>query len=367
MNILFVATVYRHLVNFHIPYMQYFQKLGYTVYAISNGDEDQQILIDLGIHCIDIAFSRNPFSPNNIQAYFELKALFKQKQFSLIHVNSPISALLTRLVYRKYKVGPIVYTAHGFHFFEGAPKQNWLIYYPLERIAARWTDHLFVMNNEDYCNAQKFMAKDKLSFVHGVGVEFTNQPMDLKGLKKSINLSEEAIVISYIAELNSNKNHNYLLRNWKTIKKHCPKALLLIIGTGELNEELEEYVKAHKLKDVQFLGHRRDVEQLLQLTHINTLLSYREGLPKSTMEAMYMGIPNIVTDTRGLKDLIRDGHSGYVIPQNNDALLVDKFVLLIQSAELRIKMGNHAKEMIKPYLLENVLPEYSTVYKSLLK
>ena len=133
------------------------------------------------------------------------------------------------------------------------------------------------------------------------------------------------------------------------------------------NGELKEYVKTHQLEDIQFLGHRRDVEHLLQIAHINTLLSYREGLPKSTMESMCKGIPNIVTDTRGLRDLIKDGYNGYVIPQNNDAILVDKFVNLIQSAELRIEMGNHAKEMIKPYLLKNVLPEYSTVYKSLLK
>lgn len=366
MKILFVATVYRHLVNFHIPYMQYFQNLGYKVYAISNVDEDREILMNLGIQCIDIPFSRNPFSLKNIVAYRELKVLFNKKQFELVHVNSPISALLTRWVYRRYNK-PIVYTAHGFHFFRGAPKQNWLIYYPLERIAARWTDHLFVMNSEDYSNAQKFIAADRLSLVHGVGVEFTNQPIDLSELKNSLNLSEEAVVVSYIAELNTNKNHHYLLKNWNAIKNECPETVLLIIGAGELNEELNEYVKVHQLEGVQFLGHRRDVECLLQLTHINTLLSYREGLPKSTMESMCKGIPNIVTDTRGLRDLIKDGYNGYVIPQNNDAILVDKFVQLIQSTELRIKMGDHAKEMVKPYLLENVLPEYSAVYKSLLK
>lgn len=366
MNILFVATVYRHLVNFHIPYMQYFQKQGYTVYAIGNGDEDKQILSELGIHCIDISFSRNPFSLQNIRACRQLKALFRQKEFKLIHVNSPISALLTRFVYRKYK-NPIVYTAHGFHFFKGASKQNWLIYYPLEKIAARWTDHLFVMNDEDYQNAKKFMPIEKLSFVHGVGVAFKKQSADVVALRESLHIAEEAVVISYIAELNSNKNHLYLLRNWAAIKVQCPEAVLLIMGSGELDNELRDYVKVHQLKDVQFLGHRRDVEQLLQLTHINTLLSYREGLPKSTMESMFMGIPNIVTDTRGLRDLIKDEKNGYVIAQDEDSLLVKRFACLIQSASLREEMGAYSKKVVKPYLLENVLPEYSNVYKKLLK
>ena len=366
MSILFVATVYRHLVNFHIPYMLYFQKQGYAVYAISSVDEDRQVLMDLGIKCIDVRFSRNPFSLSNLQAYRELKTLFKQKQFELIHVHTPIAALLTRFAYRKYEK-PIVYTVQGFHFFKGAPLQNWLIYYPLEKVAASWTDHLFVMNDEDYKNAKRFISTEKLSFVHGVGVEFTKEQTDLAALRESLQLGEDSIVISYIAELNSNKNHQYLLRNWNVIKRQCPEAVLLIIGTGELNQVLRNYVEVNELKDIRFLGHRRDVEHVLQITHINTLLSHREGLPKSTIESMFMSLPNIVANTRGLRDLIENEKNGFVIPQNADEQLVERFVDLIQSEKLRNEMGQYAKQMVKPYLLENVLPEYSKVYKNFLK
>lgn len=367
MNVLFVATVYRHLVNFHIPYMQYFQRKGYKVYAIGNGDEDKEVLCELGIECIDISFSRNPFSPNNILACSELKKLFTNQKFDLVHVHSPVSALITRFIYRKYKKGPIVYTAHGFHFFKGAPLQNWLIYYPLEKLAARWTDHLFTMNEEDYSNAKKFMPANKISYVHGVGIEFSKKNSDLENLRNSLNLKDDAIVISYIAELNSNKNHTYLLRNWLKIKERYPEVVLLVMGTGELEKELKEYVSINKLEDVQFLGHRRDIEQLLQISHINTLLSHREGLPKSTMESMSMGIPNIVADTRGLRDLIIDGENGYVVPQDNDEILVDKFIQLIGSTKLRIEMGTYSKKMIEPYLLEKVIVEYSEVYEMLLE
>lgn len=367
MKVLFVASVYRHLVSFHIPYMQYFQQQGYEVYAVGNGDEDKEILQDLKIQCIDISFSRNPISIDNIQAYKQLQSLFANYQFSIVHVHTPVAAFLTRLVYRKQTTGKLIYTAHGFHFFKGAPFINWLIYYPLEKIAAHWTDYLLVMNEEDNERAKKMMPIEKIGFVHGVGVEIAPQTNDVSALRKTLNLRDDAIVISYIAELNKNKNQNYLLKNWLAIKKQFPQAVLLIIGTGIWEQQLQAYVHNNGLTDVKFLGYRSDVDQLLRITDISVLLSYREGLPKSTMESMYMGVPCIVTNTRGLRDLIHDGENGLVVPLENDDRLVTAFCQLLQSRQLRKTMGERAKQLVQPYILQNVLPEYITVYEKLLK
>lgn len=367
MKVLFVASMYRHLVSFHIPFMQYFQQQGYEVYAVGNGDEDKEILQALNIQCIDISFSRNPISKDNMKAYKQLQSLFAHHQFSLVHVHTPVPAFLTRLVYRKQTTGQLIYTAHGFHFFKGAPLINWLIYYPIEKIAARWTDYLFVMNEEDNERAKKMMPKEKIGFVHGVGVEFAQQTMDVSALRESLNLRDDAIVISYIAELNKNKNQKYLLRNWLSIKEQFPQAVLLIIGTGILEQQLEAYVHNNGLTDVKFLGYRSDVDQLLRVSDISVLLSYREGLPKSTMESMYMGLPCIVANTRGLRDLIQDGENGLVVPLENDERLVSAFCQLLQSRQLRKTMGERAKQLVQPYILQNVLPEYTTVYEKVLK
>ncbi|MEO4054117.1 glycosyltransferase family 4 protein [Solibacillus sp. CAU 1738] len=367
MKVLFVASVYRHLVSFHLPYMQYFQNKGYTVYAVGNGDEDKQILSAMGIKCIDIPFSRNPFSSNNLHAYKQLKTLFKQHHFNLVHVHTPVAAFLTRFAFRKFKTGPIVYTAHGFHFYNGAPAINWVIYYPLEKIAARWTDHLITINDEDYNNARKFLSNERVSLVHGVGVEFSQQSNEISDLRKSLNIAENAVVISIIAELNKNKNQQYLLENWLAIKEQCPEVVLLIIGTGDLEFHLKNYVKDNHLQDVQFLGYCKDIDELLHISDISSLLSYREGLPKSTMESMYMGVPCIVTNTRGLRDLIIQGENGFIIPFEDDLELVNTFVRLISSKSLRIQMGAKSKQLVEPYILKNVLPEYITIYEKLLE
>lgn len=370
MKILFIASVYRHLTAFHIPYMQYFQAQGYEVWAAGTGIEDKEKLQQLNITCVDIPFSRSPLSAQNVTAYQALKKLFKDEQFDLVHVHTPVAALLARAAFRNRAHGKMVYTAHGFHFFKGAPKQNWLIYYTAEKLAAKWTDHIITMNDEDYENAQKFLPAEKVSFVHGVGVEFTTDALneaEKRERLKQLGLPDDAVVLSYVAELNQNKNHPFLLRNWRQLKRENPSLELLIIGTGESEQVLKDFVAKEQLTGIHFLGYRRDVPQLLQISDIVTLLSHREGLPKSIMEAMAEGIPCVVTNTRGLRDLIQSNENGFVIQHEDDQALMTAFTKLAQSAELRTQMGQRAKQMVEPFVLDNVLQEYVTIYKQLLK
>lgn len=371
MKILFVASVYRHLTVFHIPYMQYFQSQGYEVWAAAGvGNEDKENLQKLNIKCVDIPFSRSPLSTKNLTAYKALKDLFHRESFDLVHVHTPIAALLARAAFRKVRYGKIVYTAHGFHFYKGAPKQNWLIYYTAEKLAAKWTDHLITMNDEDYHNAQKLLPVDKVSYVHGVGVEFTAEaltPAEKDNLKAQLGLANEAVVISYVAEMNANKNHQFLLRNWQQLKQDNPNLELLLIGNGEMEQELQDYVAKEQLTGIHFLGYRRDVPKLLQITNIVTLLSQREGLPKSIMEAMEASIPCVVTNTRGLRDLVQTNDNGYVIEHGDDESLKAAFTKLAQSEQLREQMGQRAKQLVEPFVLDKVLQEYRTIYKKLLK
>lgn len=369
MKILFVASVYRHLTTFHIPYLNYFQEQGYEVWVAGSGQEDKETLEKLNVKCIDIPFSRSPLSTKNLAAFKGLKKLFASENFDLVHVHTPVAALLTRAAFRKSKHGKIVYTAHGFHFFEGAPKKNWLVYYTAEKMAAKWTDHLITINEEDYNNAHKLMPAEKISLVHGVGVEIAATSLadaDKQYLKQQLGLAIDSIVISYIAELNENKNHQFLLRNWQKIKRSNPKFELLIIGTGEKETELKEIVTKEQLVGVHFLGYRKDVPTLLQISNIVTLLSYREGLPKSIMEAMVASIPCVVTNTRGLRDLIKSNENGFVVSHEVDNELVAAFNALSKE-ELRIQMGKRAQQLVEPFMGDRVLGEYATIYEQLLK
>ena len=370
MKILFIASVYYHLTTFHIPYIKYFQSKGFEVWAAAEEGKDKRFLENLQVKCVNIPFSRSPLNTSNIEALKCLKKLFKEKNFDLIHVHTPVAALLARVAFRKIKHGKIIYTAHGFHFFNGAPKQNWIIYYTAEKMVAKWTDHLITINEEDFKNAHKILPAEKISYVHGVGVEFTSEfltEVEKMTLKQSLGLSKDSIVISYIAELNYNKNHQFLLRNWRELKQKNPQLELLVIGYGENEKELRNYVNREQLSGIHFLGFRRDVPKLLQITDIVSLLSHREGLPKSIMEAMVTSIPCVVTNTRGLKDLVKSNENGFVVNHEDDTMLVKAFTVLTQNEQIRKQMGQTAKKLVKPYLLERVLKEYVEIYEQLLK
>ncbi|MDX1699040.1 MAG: glycosyltransferase, partial [Melioribacteraceae bacterium] len=186
-------------------------------------------------------------------------------------------------------------------------------------------------------------------------------------LRKELEIRENSVVISYIAELNKNKNHQFLLKNWNEIKLLSPNAILLIIGKGNYEDELKRYVLEKNINDVKFLGFRSNIHQLLELSDIVTLLSHREGLPKSIMEAMVAKLPVVVTDTRGLRDLIINNENGFVVSHEDKIGLINAFVSLINNENLRKQMGENGFEKVQKYRLENVLKEYSFIYEDLLR
>lgn len=370
MRVLFVASVYRHLRLFHIPYIEYFQSLGYEVWAAGTG-EDKLLLEKIGVICIDVPFSRNPISFNNVVAFCNLNKLFKMIDFDVLNLNTPIAAFVTRVAHRKRFLGKIVYTAHGFHFFKGAPFLNWILYYSVEKIATKWTDCLITINQEDYENALKIsLNKESVTYIHGLGVDIPNVQMPIEersSIREELNIRKSSVIVSYIAELNKNKNHQYLLNNWNEIKVLCPNTILLIIGIGKKEKDLKRFVLKNKLKDVKFLGFRSDINKLLESTDIVTLLSHREGLPKSIMEAMVAKVPGVVTNTRGLRDLIVNNENGFVVSHKDEIGLITAFVSLINNNNLRRQMGDNGFKKVQKYKVDNVLKEYSILYEKLLR
>ncbi len=348
--------------------MKLFQKKGYVVYACANSSDqkEKKYLEQQGIVCIDISFERNPLSLKNVKAYKELKKLKENIHFDLIHTHTPVASFLTRKVYANTQDTSVIYTAHGFHFYKGASKLSWLLYFNLEKIAMKWTDHIITINKEDFANAKLLGYTDEqISYVHGVGVDSSYNRLNLtqrNSLKKELSIDENEIVVSYVAELNKNKNQMFLLQNWGEIKKAIPNAKLLFIGTGNSTDLYMNYVKKRGLQGIVFTGYRQDVMDILQITDIITLLSVREGLGKCLLEGMVVKLPCIVTDSRGPRDLVQDNFNGYIIQNNDQDDLVEKFIKLLKDESLREEMGNKSYELVQSYFLENVINEYDNIY-----
>jgi len=373
-KVLFIATVYTHLAAFHIPFMKMLQEKGYEVHAAASSFEGRREDVErIGVTCWEIPFARSPYSPANIQAYNKLKDLLGKHYFDLIHVHTPVAAFLGRYLAKAIKQGAVLYTAHGFHFYQGAPRRNWLIYYTAERIASRWTDGLIVMNSEDFENAQQlgFKPGENLFYVHGVGVDFKqyakNNFQDESNIRKELGISKSDVVITCVAELNENKNHDFLLDGWKKLTKQYFNVHLLLVGAGEKMAILQRKIKDEKLERVYFLGFRRDAPQILKETDIAALVSKREGLPKCVMEAMAMGLPLVASNVRGNRDLVEDGQTGFLVELGDVVGLARAMEKLILDRELRNAMGEAGQKKIQDYSLEKVLVEMERIYERYLE
>lgn len=341
---------------------------GYDVYLVANDDYKihKKKLINEGFNCIDIPHSRKPFSFDNFLIFLKLRRLLKENEYEIIHVHTPLVSFITRIACFNIKPKKLIYTAHGFHFYRGAPKINWLVYYTLEKLASKFTDIIVTINSEDYENAKKFFGENsKIIEIKGVGVNIHTKKKShkyLQNLKDSLNILEEDFVISYIAELNDNKNQMFLLKNWYEIKNKIPNAKLLLIGEGKNKVKYIDYIQENNLKDINILGYRSDVEDILQISKVVTLLSLREGLPKSIMEAMSFGIPCVVSNTRGLRDLILHNSNGYVVNLEDDNSLINSFSELKSNDKLYYIFKTNTLERIKNYSYEAVMQEYQKVY-----
>lgn len=353
---LYVASVFSHLACFHIPFMKALKEQGFLVHALAKTDriDAREKLQEAGISCIEMSFSRSPCSLSNLKAYKKLRRRFRAHQYDIIHVHTPAAAFITRAAARNTGQGLVIYTAHGFHFYKGAPKLNWLLYFSAEKIARKWTDILVTINQEDYENAKRlgYEPGKSLVYTHGVGIniaEFTVPDKEGTGT-----------VFVCIGELNKNKNQEWLLDVWKDFKD--PYAELRIIGDGPLEKKLKG--KAKKLKNVKFLGYRTDIAKQLADADVLISVSHREGLPRNVMEAMAAGKPVIGTNVRGTRDLIKQKETGLLVELGNRFSLLNALSAMTDPI-VRKRYGEAAKKVIQNYSEEKTVDEMMKVYSRL--
>ncbi|MFQ3726948.1 glycosyltransferase family 4 protein [Staphylococcus equorum] len=368
MKILFSASVYRHLVSFHIPYINYFLNQGYEVFAIAKNDGNKEVLENLGVKCYEIDIERVPYKIKNIKAYKQLKNFLSKHNFDLITTHTPFISFLIRLI--NHNNTKLIYTAHGFHFYKNGSLIKNIIYKTMEKYAAKYTDELVVMNNEDYNSAKNILQEKNVSLINGIGVDLNKYTA--ANINKNSNIREEFnfdlndVIISYIAEMSKRKNQMYLLQNWEKIKLKCPHAKLLLVGNGEMESFYKEYIRINNIQGVYFTGYRRDVKEIIYQSNIVVLLSLHEGLPRCILEGIALHKPVIVSNIRGNSDLVENGYNGFKVDLNKNDQLVDRFTTLINNKELQQKMGLNNEEIKLKYSEETVLNQMKKIYNKVL-
>lgn len=319
-----------------------------------------------GIRIYHVDFHRKPYHPGNLKAYSQLSRIAKREKFDAIHCNTPIGGLIGRLIGQRFGVKKVIYQAHGFHFYRGAPFLNWLLYYPVEKWMARLTDDLICINQEDYqfaCEKLKLRNNGKIYYIPGVGINTKQYELSRTHTEISremLGVPSDAPLVLSVGELNTNKNHATVIQALGKLSK----VHYAIAGKGPLDELLWETARKVGVSDrVHLLGFRTDLAEIYPLADVFCLPSSREGLSTSIMEAMASGLPVVCSDIRGNRDLVIQEQGGYLVKPMDVSGFAAAIGAILNNPEKRNKMAAFNVGHASQFGLERIIDITRDIYQ----
>lgn len=376
-KVLLTASIHYHFTAFHFPLIDLLHENGYEVHIAAKAIPDKEPLKRLtdridAFH--DIDFDRSPLSKKNIAAYKALKKLIDEGGYDIVHCNTPVVGILSRLAaIRARKNGTkVIYTAHGFHFYKGASKLNWLIFYPIEKLCGSlFTDCLITIGDEDEARAKRLKLCKTVRRIHGVGVDaakYTNTDEETKNnLRAEYGFSDSDVLCLCTGELNANKNQKLLINSLQYLKESCPDFKILFAGAGDSEEELKGIIEQLGVENsAQLIGYRADIDRLLKISDFVASASYREGLPVNIIEGMFSRKAAVVTHNRGHDELVEENESGLFVPTDDPKECALAFEKLYKDKTMRLSMGEKAYERAQKYSSAIVKKELEEIYQEII-
>lgn len=404
-RVLFVTTISGFLPQFEKNDVKLLKQMGCQIHYASNFtnpiyafDKTELEKNGVALHQIDI--EKSPAKINkNIKAIKQLIKIIDENDIDIVHCHNPMGGVAARIAARAGKRKPkVIYTAHGFHFYKGAPIMNWLLFYTAERFLARYTDIIVTINREDYIRAKKFRLKKngEVYLIHSVGVDkekFAPRPELRETKRAELGIPADAFHIVTAAELNENKNQKAVIEavaaltnkaktdanayntNYagnadyvsntncidKTNKTH--NIYYTICGKGPNEDKLRELIKAYGLENnVSLLGYRTDMDEILQTADVFAFPSIREGLGVAAIEALMCNVPLIAADNRGTREYASDGNNGIVCRYDAVDEFEEAIDLLYGNTAYRKRMADRCRESVKKFTIEEVEKTMTKVY-----
>ena len=371
MKILYCSTVRSHIGQFHVPVINALKEAGHEVHAAYHDNSKDKPGLDLSMldKVFEVPFERSPYSPQNIKAYKILKKIIDEGNYDIIHCHTPVGGVVTRIAAKdaRKRGTKVFYTAHGFHFYKGAPKKYWAMFFPVEKALAKETDVLITINQEDYDLARKHFKAGKVVKVNGVGVDLSKfhvaTPEEKQAAREALGIKPEQFVMLCAADLSVRKNQPMIFRAMARIKNECPNMVALMPGQPILKDEYEKLCAELGISDmVQLMGYRRDIDKLLAASDCVISSSRQEGLPMNLIEAAASGRYIIATDVRGNADVVRQCGFGALVKLNDDEAMAEE----IRKANKKMPGRNDAEAILtfdEERIVRQILELYSTSTK----
>ena len=375
-NVLIVASVASMIDQFNMPNIDLLKNMGYIVDVACNFEKGNTCskeridylrneLIKKNIGCYQIGFERNVFNVfKNVKAIKNLVDLMKSKNYYFVHCHSPIGGIAARIA-GKITDTRVIYTAHGFHFYKGAPLKNWLFFYPVEKFLSKYTDTLITINKEDYNFANKKLKAKNFTYIPGVGIDcnrFKNLNIDVEKKRTELRLDINDKVIISVGELNDNKNQQAIIKALSKINNRNIK--YLVCGVGPKEKELKQLRESLGLNDqVIFLGYRDDIPELLKISDIFVFPSIREGFPVSVLEALASGLPLVTSNIRGINDYAENGITGFHYEPNDVEGFATGITKLVNDEKLYKRISAYNFDLAQEYDFSTLRVAFENIYK----
>ena len=376
-KLLIITTIQRTLRDFLLPYGDHFRSLGWQVDAMANVRDPYPVAEEHFDHFYAVDWGRNPLDPRNFgRTPRFIRELVEREKYDIVHVHTPVAAFVTRFALRKLRAAgtvKVVYTAHGFHFFKGnSPLKNF-VFLNLEKLAGRWTDHLIVMNREDFSAAQthRIVPPEHLTLMPGIGVDLSKYSAasvtaeQIAAVRRELGLAPEDKYILMVAEFIPRKRHQDAIEALALTAEQ--QLHLVFAGSGPTMDEMRKLTASKRVQSrCHFAGHRNDIPVLLKGASAMLLPSQQEGLPRSIMEAMVMGIPVIGTNIRGTQDLLENG-CGILYPVGDTRSLASIFAQASSGDPSFDSCAQQAMTHVKKYDLSAVLHMHEKLYLEIMQ
>jgi len=374
-KILYITTISGFLPQFEKNDVKIMQEMGYEIHYASNFHNpiyffDKNKLIEQGIILHQIDVLKSPLKlRENVRAVRQLRQIIDEEQIDVIHCHNPMGGVAGRAAAHLSSAAPyVIYTAHGLHFYQGAPLLNWLLFYPAEKFLARWTDVIVTINEEDYLRVKrKFRLKPHglVKQIHGVGVDmkrFRSRPEESVRKRKELGIPETAFHIVTAAELNDNKNQKVIIEAIAGLDRK--NICYSLCGKGSNEEALRKLVAEKHLEDrVRLLGFRTDMEEILQTADVFAFPSIREGLGIAAVEALACGVPLIVSDNRGSREYAENDRNSIVCEASDVESFRQAIRRLYEDAEYRERLAGYCRRSAEKFSVRETMEIMRTVYR----
>ena len=356
MKKLLITSTDLMMIQFLVPHVRHLSENGIHVEIACSEvggrmDDVRQALAGFAKAIHTVRLERSPVSPNNLKGYGDMKRLLAENHYDIIWTNEPVMGVVTRLAARKLrKAGTkVIYMCHGFHFFRGASLPSWLIFYPVERFMSRFCDMIVTINHEDEARAKTFHCP-RVEHIDGIGVDLERMKLTCAREEKraELGVAADEIMLLSVGELQTRKNHETMIRALAMLGN--PKVKYIICGRGELLEHLQRLSRELGIEQqVQFLGYRLDIPDIMNAADIYGHPSRREGLGLACLEAMNVGLPLVTSNVQGIPDYVENGVTGFLCDPTDVRRFADYLKTLVEDRTVREDIGRYNREFVRKY------------------